>query len=87
MRHFVKPSCKPSPSASELCGFPRRPAHWINRRSRSTRGMIERLLRRAKVRACSSEIVVGGGVEGELIEVREEVDELFRLWEWAEGLT
>ena len=48
---------------------------------------MERLLRRAKVRACSSEIVVGGGVEGELMEVREDEEEAFRLWEWAEGLT
>ena len=48
---------------------------------------MERLLSSAKVRAWSSEIVVGGGVEGEFIEAREDVEEVFRLWLWAEGLT
>ena len=31
--------------------------------------------------------MVGGGVEGEFMEVREEVEEVLRLWVWAEGLT
>lgn len=35
-------------------------------------------MRRAKVRACSSDMVVGGGVEGELMEVKEEEEEAFR---------
>ena len=38
---------------------------------------MERLFRRAKVRAWSSEMVVGGGVVGE---AREEVEEVARWW-------
>ena len=47
-----------------LLRLSRRPAHWINRMFLWTSGTMLRRLRREKVRAWSSLIVVGGGVDG-----------------------
>ena len=76
--HLVSPFCNPISSVRKLLGLSRRPAHWTRRISALTLGVISRHLRRAKVRACNSSTVAGGGVDGDMA-AKEEVDDVLRV--------